>query len=165
MISILAFSSLSSTTGVYFFYYSDTCTCMLRVFRTYPILNITKKFNMKYMEKASYALTIKLLRNRKQKTLGLSQASYVDKVLSKFSMDHCKGSLIPFRHGLTLFSRICPSTQEERRGWAWFLVNLQYEVLRIPCFVHNMIFALLLVWLTDISQTLRKRISKLLNIF
>lgn len=38
-------------------------------------------FNMKDIGEASYVLDIKLLRNRKQKILGLSQASYVDKIL------------------------------------------------------------------------------------
>ena len=56
---------------------------------------------MKDLDEASYILGIKLLRDRKNKIIGLSQASYIDKVLSRFSMENSKKGFLPFRHGLT----------------------------------------------------------------
>ena len=48
---------------------------------------LSSQFSMKDMGEASYILGIKLLRDRKQRMLGLSQAAYIDKMLVKFSMD------------------------------------------------------------------------------
>ena len=46
--------------------------------------------------------------------MGLSQAAYIEKVLSRFSMDNSKKGLLPFRHGLAFSKDQCPKTQEER---------------------------------------------------
>ena len=43
---------------------------------------------MKDLGNASYVLGIQILRNRKNKLLALSQASYADKVLSQFLMQN-----------------------------------------------------------------------------
>ena len=45
-----------------------------------------KQFQIKDLEKASYVLRIKIIRDRKNRLLVLFQASYVDKVLARFSM-------------------------------------------------------------------------------
>ena len=46
--------------------------------------------------------------------MGLSQASYIDKVLTRFSKDISKKDLLPFRHSLMFSKEQCPKTQEER---------------------------------------------------
>ena len=46
--------------------------------------------------------------------MGLSKASYIDKLLTTFSMDNSKKGLLPFRHGLMFSKEQCPKTQEER---------------------------------------------------
>ena len=46
--------------------------------------------------------------------MGLSQASYINKVLTRFSMNNSKKGLLPFGHGLVLSKEQCPKTQEER---------------------------------------------------
>ena len=49
--------------------------------------------------------------------MGLSQAAYIEKVLSRFSMDNSKKGLLlfrPFRHGLAFFRDQCPKTQEDK---------------------------------------------------
>ena len=46
--------------------------------------------------------------------MGLSQASYIDKVLTRFSIGNSKKGLLPFRHGLVFSKEQCPKTQEER---------------------------------------------------
>ena len=67
-------------------------------------VRLANTFDMKDLRKASYFLVIKLIRDRKRKIMGLSQASYIDKVLTRFSMDNSKKGLLPFRHGL-VFSK------------------------------------------------------------
>ena len=46
--------------------------------------------------------------------MGLSQASYIDKVLTRFSIDNSKKGLLPFRHSLVFSKEQCPKTHEER---------------------------------------------------
>ena len=48
---------------------------------------LAKQFDMKDLGEISYILGIKLLRDRKNKTLALSQAVYIDKILARFSME------------------------------------------------------------------------------
>ena len=71
---------------------------------------------MKDLGEASYILGIKLHRDRCNKMLGLSQASYIDKILERFSMVNSKKGFLPFRHGVALSKSQCPSTQEERES-------------------------------------------------
>ena len=48
---------------------------------------LPKQFDMNDLGEANYILGIKLLRDRKNKVLALSQALYIDKILARFSMD------------------------------------------------------------------------------
>ena len=75
---------------------------------------LANTFDMKDLREASYILGIKLFRDQKQRIMGLSQASYIEKVLSMFSMDNSKKGLLPFRYGLAFSKDQCPKTQEER---------------------------------------------------
>ncbi|KAH9780110.1 hypothetical protein KPL71_007953 [Citrus sinensis] len=54
-----------------------------------------------------------LLQDRKNKTLALSQAVYIDKILARFSMENSKTGLLPFRHGITFSKDQSPKTSEE----------------------------------------------------
>ena len=53
---------------------------------------------MKDLGEASYILGIQIIRDRKNKLLALSQASYIDKVLARFSMQDSKKGLLPTQH-------------------------------------------------------------------
>ena len=68
---------------------------------------------MKDLGEASYILGIKLFQDKKRRIMGLSQATYIEKVLSRFSMDNSKKGLLPFRYGLAFSNDQCPKTQEE----------------------------------------------------
>ena len=52
---------------------------------------------MKDLGEASHILEIKLLRDHQKKMLGLSQASYINQILVRFSMQDSKKGFIPFR--------------------------------------------------------------------
>ena len=49
---------------------------------------LQKQFDMKDLGEANYILGIKLLRDRKNKVLVLSQALYIDKILARFNMEN-----------------------------------------------------------------------------
>ena len=69
---------------------------------------------MKDLGEAAYILGIKIYRDRSRKVLELSQSTYLDKVLKRFSMQDSKKGFIPMNHGLTLSKKQCPKTLVER---------------------------------------------------
>ncbi|KAK9025003.1 hypothetical protein V6N11_064904 [Hibiscus sabdariffa] len=71
-------------------------------------------FSMKDLGEAAYILGVKIYRDRSRRLLGLSQSTYIDKVLKRFSMEESKRGFLPMRHGISLLKEMCPSTPEER---------------------------------------------------
>ncbi|KAK8534652.1 hypothetical protein V6N12_057296 [Hibiscus sabdariffa] len=53
-------------------------------------------------------------RDRSRRLLGLSQSTYIDKVLKRFSMEESKRGFLPMRHGISLSKEMCPSSPQER---------------------------------------------------
>ena len=68
---------------------------------------------MKDLGEASFILGIKVYRDRPNRMLELSQKMYIEEVLKRFSMKNFKRDLLPFRHGIHLSKKMCPSTPEE----------------------------------------------------
>ena len=64
---------------------------------------MNKSFSMKDLTEAAYILGIKIYRDRSRCLIGLSQSTYLDKVLKKFKMDQAK-----------LSKTQCPTTSEDR---------------------------------------------------
>ena len=75
---------------------------------------LSLKFSMKDLGEAAFILGIKIYRDRSRKLLGLSQSTYIDKVLKRFNMDQSKRGLIPMSRGILLSKDMCPKTKEER---------------------------------------------------
>ncbi|KAK8652301.1 hypothetical protein V6N13_061322 [Hibiscus sabdariffa] len=69
---------------------------------------------MKDLGEAAYILGVKIYRDRSRRLLGLSQSTYIDKVLKRFSMEESKRGFLPMRHGISLLKEMCPSTSQER---------------------------------------------------
>ena len=69
---------------------------------------------MKDLGEATYILGIKIYRDRTKRLLGLSQSTYIDKMLKRFSMEQSKRGYIPMVSGITLSKSMCPQTQDER---------------------------------------------------
>ncbi|KAJ9536512.1 hypothetical protein OSB04_un000306 [Centaurea solstitialis] len=61
---------------------------------------LSKCFQMKDLGEAAYILGIKIYRNRSKRLIGLSQSTYIDKILKKFRMDESKKGFIPMQHGI-----------------------------------------------------------------
>ncbi|KAK8652570.1 hypothetical protein V6N13_126600 [Hibiscus sabdariffa] len=71
-------------------------------------------FSMKDLGEAAYILGVKIYRDRSRRLLGLSQSTYIDKVLKRFSMEESKRGFLPMRHGISLSKEMCPSSPQER---------------------------------------------------
>ena len=68
---------------------------------------LSKNFSMKDLGEAAYILGVKIYRDRSNKLLGLSQSTYIDKMLKKFSMDQSKKGYLPMSHGIYLSKDMC----------------------------------------------------------
>ena len=74
---------------------------------------LAEQFQMKDLGEGSYILRIQIIRDRKNKLLSLSQASYTDKVLARCLMQDSKKGILPTRHGIILSKEKCPKTTQE----------------------------------------------------
>ena len=77
---------------------------------------LNKSFSMKDLSEAAYILGIKIYRDRSSRLIGLSQSTYLDKVLKKFKMDQSKKGFLPVSQGVKLSQTQCPTTVT-----IWFL--------------------------------------------
>ena len=68
---------------------------------------------MRDLGEASYVLGIWIFRNRKNKMLALSQASYIEKILEKYCMQNSKKGQQPMRHRIALSKEMSSKTSEE----------------------------------------------------
>lgn len=72
-----------------------------------------KCFSMKDLGDAAYILGIRIYRDRSRKMLGLSQSTYIDKVLKRFSMQEAKRGNLPVTHGVKISKAQCPKSQDD----------------------------------------------------
>ena len=89
---------------------------------------------MKDLGEASHILGIKLLRDYQKRMLGLSQATYIDQILTRFNMEDSKKGFVPFRVGISLSSNQrskTPTKIEQMRGipYASTVGSLMYAML------------------------------------
>ncbi|KAJ9543443.1 hypothetical protein OSB04_023150 [Centaurea solstitialis] len=75
---------------------------------------LNKCFQMKDLGEAAYILGIKIYRNRSRRLIGLSQSTYIDKILKRFRMDESKKGFIPMQHGIVLSKAQCPVSSEDQ---------------------------------------------------
>ena len=76
--------------------------------------SLKSSFSMKYLGEAAYILGIKIYRDRSRRLIGLSQSTYIDKVLKRFKMENSKKGLLPMSHGAVLCKSQCPQTTGEQ---------------------------------------------------
>ncbi|KAD4888008.1 hypothetical protein E3N88_20081 [Mikania micrantha] len=85
-----------------------------------PMINEVKHclgtcFAMKDLGEAAYILGIKIHRDRSKRLLGLSQSTYIDKMMTRFNMENSKKGTIPMTKGTVLNKSQSPSTDIEIR--------------------------------------------------
>ena len=101
---------------------------------------LSKQFDMKDLGEASHILRIKLLRNHQKNMLGLSQATYINQILARFSMEGSKKGFVPFRVGISLSSNQRPKTQaeiERMRGISYASAVGMVSSMEVSC-IHAM---------------------------
>ena len=69
-----------------------------------------RSFSKKELGEAAYILGIKIYRNRSRRLTGLSQSTYLDKVLKQFKMDQSKKEFFPVLQGVKLSKTQNPTT-------------------------------------------------------
>ena len=57
---------------------------------------------MKDLGEAAYILSIKIYRDRSKRLIGLSQSTYIDKVLNRFCMENSKRGFLLMSYGISL---------------------------------------------------------------
>ncbi len=95
---------------------------------------LAKQFDMKDLGEAAYILGIQIFRDRKNRKLALSQASYIDKMMGRYVMQDSKKGMLPFRHGVYLSKDQSPKTPQEeedmrRIPYASAVGSLMYAML------------------------------------
>ena len=75
--------------------------------------SLKNSFSMKDLGEAAYILGIKIYRDRLKRLIGLSQDTYIDKVLKRFNMEETKKGFLPMSHGIHLSKTQCPTTIDE----------------------------------------------------
>jgi hypothetical protein len=79
---------------------------------------LSSNFEMKDMGEADYILGVKIFRDRSRKLLGMSQQTYIKKILERFQMNDCKPIDNPIAKGENLCLEMCPKTQDEIKKMA-----------------------------------------------
>jgi len=75
---------------------------------------LSSNFEMKDMGKASYVLGVKIIRDRAKRLLGLTQETYIKKMLERYHMQDSKPMDTPVDKSLSLSCDMCPKTLEEQ---------------------------------------------------
>jgi hypothetical protein len=74
---------------------------------------LSSHFDMKDLDEASYVLGIEIHQDRRKGVLGLSQKSYIEKVLKKFNMHKCNLTPAPIVKGVKFGKFQYPRNQSE----------------------------------------------------
>ena len=69
---------------------------------------------MKYLDEASYILGMKIYRDRSKRMLGISQSTYIEIMLKRFSMLNSKRGYLPIGQEIFLSKKDCLMNLEER---------------------------------------------------
>ena len=75
---------------------------------------LSTHFDMKDLGEASYVLGIKILRDRANGVLKLSQRTYVEKILKRFNMHNYSSTRAPIVKGDKFSKAQCPQNYHER---------------------------------------------------
>ena len=75
--------------------------------------SLKNSFSMKNLGEAAYIMGIKIYKDRSKRLIGLSQDTYIDKVLKRFNMEDAKNEFLPMSHVIHLSKTQCPTTTDE----------------------------------------------------
>jgi hypothetical protein len=70
--------------------------------------DLSARFEMKDLGEAKYVLGLQITRNRRTRTLSLSQSGYIRRLLERYGMSSCNNAPTPLPTGLKLSKHDCP---------------------------------------------------------
>lgn len=102
---------------------------------------------LKDLGDATYILCIIIYINRQEWLLGLSQSTYLDKILKRFNMKNSKKGDLPMHHTCKLSKSQCPSSYKEidtisRIPYALAIISIMYVM---TCIRPDVAYALSMV--------------------
>ena len=105
---------------------------------------------MKHLGEAAYILGIRIYRDRSRRLLGLSQSTYIDKVLKRFSMEDSKREIFSC-HMEYISPRLCVQ-RHKMREIGWVEHHMPWLLARscMPCYVQDLISHMLWAYVVDI---------------
>nr|GEU70169.1 hypothetical protein [Tanacetum cinerariifolium] len=71
-----------------------------------------KCFTVKDLGDVAYILSTKIYKDRSKRHIGLSQDTYLDKILKRFKMENYKKENLPLHHGIKISKDLCLKTDE-----------------------------------------------------
>ena len=89
-------------------------------------------------------LGIKILRDRANGVLKLSQRAYIERILKRFNMHNCKSTKAPIVKGDKFSKAQCPQNDDEREEMRTIPYHLWLAALCMLMYVHALM--LLLLW-------------------
>jgi Reverse transcriptase (RNA-dependent DNA polymerase) len=76
--------------------------------------SLSRVFSMKDLSETTYILGIRIFCERSKRLIGLSQSTYIGKVLERFNMQDSKRDFLSMSHGISLSESQCTRTREQR---------------------------------------------------
>jgi Reverse transcriptase (RNA-dependent DNA polymerase) len=77
--------------------------------------SLSRVFSKKDLDEATYILGIRIFCERSKSLIGLSQSTYIEKVLEMFNMQDSKRDFLYMSHDISLSESQCPKTREQRK--------------------------------------------------
>ncbi|WVZ89958.1 hypothetical protein U9M48_036303 [Paspalum notatum var. saurae] len=143
---LCVYKKVSGSALVFLVFYVDD---ILLIGNDIPMLEavkdlLRKSFSMKDLEEAAYILGVKIYSDRSKHLIGLSQSTYIDKVLKRFNIHDSKNGFLPMSPGMILSKTQCPSTTDEQKrmseiSYASAIGSIMYAMI---CTRPNVSFAL-----------------------
>ena len=116
---------------------------------------LSSNFEMKDTGEANFVLGVKIIKDRAKRLLGLTQDTYIKKMLERYHMQDSKPIDTPVDKSLSLSCDMCPKILEEKE-----------KMFRVPyvSVVDSLMYAMkpwseTLDWLANINQTLVRNIG------
>ncbi|KAL8101041.1 hypothetical protein AgCh_033067 [Apium graveolens] len=104
-------------------------------------------FSMKDLGDATYILGIKICRDGSRKLIGLSQSTYIDKVLHHFGMQEAKRGYVPMAHGILISKDNCPKSLDDkgRMRNVPYASEIGFIMYAIICTRPDVLYALIMM--------------------
>jgi len=92
---------------------------------------LSQQFEMKDYGEVHYCLGLQIIRDRKNRTIHLSQQKYIEDILKRFNMKNSKPSITSMEVNVKLSKEMCPQTSEEKK----FIGTIPYQSV-VGCLVY-----------------------------